>query len=196
MSHKEYNHELWKKYTKEEEGDLNPKLFDFIYHMTLGLDAKKICEAGCNIGNNLSMFKEGIEVHGFDKNEYAIKNAKEKRPKFNFKVADITDTSFPDSFFDLVFTRGVFIHIPTEKVNESMDELFRISKKWIFNLEYFGDDKTVKWKRGENLLWQRNMAKRWKEYDVEIISDIEIPIKIDKAKTRFTLVRKKSQRHN
>ena len=40
------------------------------------------------------------------------------------------------------------------------------------------------------------MAKRWKEYDVEIISDIEIPIKIDKAKTRFTLVRKKSQRHN
>ena len=72
-----------------------------------------------------------------------------------------------------------------------MDELFRISKKWIFNLEYFGEDgKMIEWKRGKDLLWYRNMKELWGEYDVEIISDIEIPLEIDSGKSRLTIIKK------
>jgi len=48
----------------------------------------------------------------------------------------------------------------------------------------------IRWKRGDNLLWYRNMRERWKSFDVNVISDIDMPIEIDTAKTRFTLVEK------
>ena len=152
--------------------------------MCVGLGIEKVCEAGCNIGNNLSKFPNDFDVTGFDYNEYPIKLAKERHPNFKFQVEDITKTSFPENTFDLVFTRGVFIHLPEQDVKTAMNELVRISKKWIFNLEYFGNDgEAVKWKRGENMCWYRNMKEKWDDFDVEVITDIEIPTTIDKTKT-------------
>jgi hypothetical protein len=73
-----------------------------------------------------------------------------------------------------------------------LKELLRISRKWILNLEYFGEDgKMIKWKRGDDLLWYRNMSERWSRFNVDIITDIDIPHEIDSNKTRLTLVRKK-----
>ena len=46
------------------------------------------------------------------------------------------------------------------------------------------------WKRGDNLLWYRDMKTKWNNYDVEIISDLEMPEKIDSGKTRLTVVKK------
>ena len=140
----------------------------------------------------LSLFNNELEVWGFDKNNYAIEKAIQKLPEINFKIEDINKTSFPDSHFDIVFTRGVFIHIPTSSVNAAMNELFRISKKWIFNLEYFGTDgEMIKWKRGDDLCWYRNMKEKWQNYDVELITDLELPRQIDDSHVRFTLIKKK-----
>ena len=187
----EYSNELWNQYTDDNENTLQVDLSQFIYNTCITLDTKRICEAGCNIGNNLSSFDENFEVYGFDKNNYAIEKAKHNHPKIKFQNEDITKTSFQDSHFDLVFTRGVFIHIPSNYVSDAMDELFRISKKWIFNLEYFGtDDEMIKWTRGNDLCWYRNMKQKWQDYNVEIISDIELPTSIDDAHVRFTLVKK------
>ena len=188
----EYQNELWNKYTDDNEDKSQTNLSQFIYHTCIALGAKKICEAGCNVGNNLSLFNNELEVWGFDKNNYAIEKAIQKLPEINFKIEDINKTSFPDSHFDIVFTRGVFIHIPTSSVNAAMNELFRISKKWIFNLEYFGTDgEMIKWKRGDDLCWYRNMIEKWQNYDVELITDLELPRQIDDSHVRFTLIKKK-----
>ena len=81
--------------------------------------------------------------------------------------------------------------MPEKDLNDALKEIFRISKKWIFNLEYFGEDgKMIPWKRGDDLLWYRNMKEKWSDFDVEIISDVEIPLEVDSGKMRFTLVRK------
>ena len=187
----EYNSKIWDEYTEENTESMQENLSKFVFNVVLTLGGKRVLEAGCNIGNNLSEFPVDFDVNGLDMNEKALKKCKEKYPSFNFKKGSILNIPFPDSSFDIVFTRGVLIHISPDDIEKSMAELFRISKKWIFNLEYFGEDnKMIKWKRGDDLLWYRNMKERWKNFKVEIISDVEIPETIDSGKTRFTLVRK------
>ena len=187
-----YNSELWNKYTDENKNSIQGKISDFINYICIGLGAVKICEVGCNVGNNLSSFNKSVNVTGIDLNESALKNASVNYPNFKFKKASAIDIPFPDNSFDLVFTRGVLIHINPDDLKKAISELYRISKKWIFNLEYFGEDeKMIEWKRGNDLLWYRNMKKHWSEYDVDVISDCEISTDIDPGKTHFTLVRKR-----
>ena len=186
-----YDTELWNKYTDENKENIQNEFSKFIYFLSIGLGAKKICEAGCNIGNNLSRFPENFDVFGIDMNKNAIDKAKNRYPNFSFKQTDIKQTDFLDSSFDLVFTRVVLIHIPSDELDKVLKELFRISKKWIINFEYFGEDgKMIKWKRGDELLWYRNMKERWQNFDISVISEIDIPEEIDPGKMRLTLVTK------
>ena len=187
----DYNKNLWDKYTDDNKNNIFERLPDFFYNVAITLGVSSICEAGCNVGNNLSSMPTTLSVSGFDLNEYALQTTKSRYPNFDLKLGNILDIPFPDNSFDLVFTRGVLIHIPEKDLDGAMQELMRISKKWIFNLEYFGEDeKMINWKRGDDLLWYRNMKKRWSKFDVEIISDVEIPYSIDSSKSRFTLVKK------
>ena len=187
----DYNTKIWDEYTDENTESIQENLSKFMFNSVLILGGKRVLEVGCNIGNNLSEFPVDFDVNGLDMNEKALDRCKEKYPSFKFKKASVLEIPFPDSSFDVVFTRGVLIHISPEDIEKSMTELLRVSKKWIFNLEYFGEDnKMIKWKRGDDLLWYRNMKERWKSFRVEIITDVELPEKIDSGKTKFTLVRK------
>lgn len=187
-----YDSKLWNKYTDDNEDQLQDELSRFIYHTSIILGAKKICEAGCNVGNNLSAFPNTWDIHGVDMNESALEKAKKKYPSFKFQHKNINDIPYPDSYFDLVFTRGILIHVPTKDIDDILQEFLRVSKKWIFNMEYFGEDgKMIKWKRGNNLLWYRDMKERWSKFNVDIISDTDIPLEIDSGKMRFTLLCKK-----
>ena len=187
-----YDTKLWNNYTDDNEEGIQQELSKFIYHLSVGLGAKNICECGCNIGNNLSSFPNNSDVYGVDLNAYALEKAKKRYPAFHFKQANISNTSYPDSSFDLVFTRGVLIHVQKNEVDDVLNELLRISRKWILNLEYFGDDgKMIKWKRGDDLVWYRNMSERWSKFNVDIITDIDIPLEIDSNKMRLTIVKKK-----
>lgn len=187
----EYNTKIWDEYTDENTESIQENLSKFVFNSVLILGGKRVLEAGCNIGNNLSEFPVDFDVNGLDMNEKALNKCKEKYPSFKFEKGSVLEIPFPDSSFDVVFTRGVLIHISPDNIEKSTAELLRVSKKWVFNLEYFGEDnKMIKWKRGDDLLWYRNMKERWKSFKVEIISDVEVPEKIDGGKTRFTLVRK------
>ena len=48
----------------------------------------------------------------------------------------------------------------------------------------------IDWKRGKDLLWYRNMRKRWEDMNIKIVSEVEIPINVDPGKMRFTLIEK------
>jgi len=186
----DYNSKLWNDYTDDNKfSEVNPS--QFIYHTALALGAESILEAGCNVGNNLKDFPRTFNVHGFDMNEYAINECKKKYPEFKFKIGSINHIPFPDLSFDLVFTRSILIHIQDIELKEAMNELLRVAKRWIINLEYFGEkEEMINWKRGKNLLWYRNMKKRWNDFNVRVLTDKELPTDLDPAKTRFTLVEK------
>ena len=58
-------------------------------------------------------------------------------------------------------------------------------------MEYFGEDgRMIDWKRGKNLLWHRNMKELWNDFNIEIISDEEIPKKVDFDRNRITIIKK------
>jgi SAM-dependent methyltransferase len=188
----EYNHDLWNEYTTENEDIFQKELGDLIYHISLTLGATRILELGCNAGNNLRSFPIDYDVNGLDMNKVALEKAKKIHKNFNFYEGSLLDVPFDNSEFDLVFTRGVLIHINQSDMDLAVKEMFRVSKKWIFNLEYFGEDgKEIDWKRGKDLLWYRDMNKWWSKYDAEIVTEIDLPQNIDIGKTRLTLIKKK-----
>ena len=164
----EYNENIWTEYTKENESS---------------------SESGCNIGYNLSSFDSSFDVTGVDLNDYALQKAKENFPSFNFYKSNIIDLPFENDEFDFIFTRGVLIHINKNDIQKVLSELSRISSKWIMNIEYFGlDGKAIEWKRGNDLLWYRNMKELWEKNNMKVITDIDLPISMDKDQTRLTLV--------
>jgi len=181
--------DFWDKYTDKNKDKDAKGISDFIYHTCLALGAKRVCEIGCNVGNNLQSFPKKYNVEGIDINEHAIEIAKERYPEFWFSQTDITNTQAQDNGYDLVFTRGVLIHLNQKEVEDATRELIRISKKYIFHLEYHGvDGKKIPYEIG---CWKRNMRDCYRYLPVSIISEVDIPTEIDADCVRFTLVKKK-----
>ena len=180
--------DFWDSYTDKNKDKDAKGIADFIYHTCLALNTHHICELGCNVGNNLQSFPPNSKVYGIDTNKHAIEIAQEKCPyPFYFETDNITHLHWAENAFDLVFTRGVLIHLTVEQVHQAIREMMRISKKYIFHLEYFGKDgAVVEYEVG---LWKRNMKEYYKYLPVSIISDCDIPVEIDKDKVHFTLVK-------
>ena len=64
--------------------------------------------------------------------------------------------------------------------------MYRVARKYIMNCEKF--EETEKW-IDENHKFC-NMYKRWKDYKVKIVSNVDMHEDIDPDKSRFTLLRK------
>jgi ubiquinone/menaquinone biosynthesis C-methylase UbiE len=87
-------------------------------------------------------------------------------------LGDITEIPFENNSVDLVFTRNLFNHIDADQIKKAVDELFRVSKKYIFNIELFSENEQ---KIAENPpTYGRDMKKRWMDYKVKIISNVDM----------------------
>lgn len=181
------NSNFWEDYAENADLHYNEEFAKFIRDLTISLRCTSVLEVGCNAGNDLKLFQENIEVHGVDSNEVIIKNAKIRVPLANFKVGKVTKLPFEDASVDLIFTHGFFNYLDDNEVDDGIKELFRVSKKYVVNCEIFGNDNTIDEKNNRK---GRNMIKRWMNYKVKIISNVDMHEEIDPEKSRFTLVRK------
>lgn len=119
---------------------------------------ESVLEVGANRGLNLQAFAEHGRVYslyGTEPNQVAAWHLR--------KIADVVTPDYADSLsfdsglFDLVFTCGVLIHIPTDKLAKSMSEIHRVSKRWIACAEYFAPQEEMIPYRGQiNALWRRD----------------------------------------
>ena len=92
-------------------------------------DGNRILDLGCGPGRDARVFVEvGKEVVGVDLSEKMIEKAKERVSEADFKVMDIRDLDFADSFFDGVWASAIFIHIPKQEIIESLGETYRVLK--------------------------------------------------------------------
>jgi len=80
-----YDEKFWNKFTENNESNYNEEFAKFIHDLATSLRCQSVLEVGCNIGNDLMLFTDTIEVHGIDLNDNAIKKAKEKHPSFKFQ---------------------------------------------------------------------------------------------------------------
>jgi len=132
-----------------------------------GLKIENILEVGCNTGNQLSLLQSqryknlyGIEVY-----DPAVESAKKQTKNINIIQGSAFDLPFKDNYFDLVFTSGLLIHINPKDIEKTMREIHRVSKKYIWGLEYFSDKReTIKYRGYKNRLWKADFAKVYQNF--------------------------------
>jgi ubiquinone/menaquinone biosynthesis C-methylase UbiE len=130
------------EYTVRNEGDysLRKSFWDKILKIT---NPRTVLEIGCNTGMNLDIIAQRIledfSVWGCDVNYPSVNLCHIRHKEVNCVVCSGYDLPFRDGYFDLVFTAGVLIHQKPEEVDKLMQEIIRISGKWVLAIEYDAD---------------------------------------------------------
>ena len=176
---------FWEQYADNAESHYNEEFAKFIGDLTISLKCSSVLEIGCNAGNDLKLFSESIKVNGLDYNEKIIDIAKKRFPAFDFKKGSVTNMPYEDSSIDLVFTHGFFNYLKDDMIDDAVAEMYRVAKKYIVNCEISNQNIAEK-----NNRKGRDMYKRWLEYNVKIISNVEMHEDIEPEKAVFVLVRK------
>ena len=181
-----YNKEFWDKYANENEAKYNEEFAKFTRDLAVSLRCSSVLEIGCGTGIDLRLFPDSFQIYGVDLNDNALHIAKEKMPTFEFKKGDITDLPFEDSSIDFVFTHQLLNYLDDETLEKGISEMYRVAGKYIMNCEKFEETE----KQIDEHHKFRNMLKRWMDYKVKIVSNVDMHEEIDPDKTRFTLLRK------
>src|SRR3989338_4128161 len=171
-----YDKEFWDKYANENESKFNEEFAKFVRDLAASLRCTSVLEIGCGTGIDLKLFPETFDVHGVDLNDTALNIAKEKLPKFDFKNSSI----------NFVFTHHLLNYLEDDVLEKGISEMHRVAGKYIMNCEKY--DESEKQINVNSKF--RNMQKRWLDYKVKIVSNVDMHEEIEPDKSRFTLLRK------
>ena len=181
-----YDEAFWRKYADGNEARYNEEFAKFVRDLAASLRCTSVLEVGCGTGIDLRLFPDTFQVHGVDLSEHALGLARGKLPAANYRIGDITSLPFEDSAVDFVFTHGLLNYLDEETLQKGIAEMHRVSGKYVMNCEMFGStEKDI----GEGRT-SRNMAGRWADYNVRIVSDVDMHEDIEPEKKRFVLIRK------
>jgi len=120
-------------------------------------DPASAIELGCGDGRNM---KALLQLHplmrfvGVDVNQSALKQAAEYGTTICKSVADPNLPAMVNQA-DLVYTKGVLIHIPPEQLEQVYDNIYHLSNHLILIGEYFSP-------RREEILYRGQTGKLWK----------------------------------
>jgi len=181
-----YNEEFWNKYSDENEERYNEEFSKFVRDLATSLRCTSVLEIGCGTGIDLRLFPETFQIHGVDLNDHALDIAREKLGIANFKKGSITKLPFEDASVDFVFTHGLMNYLDDETLEKGISEIFRVAGKYIMNCEKFEENEK---QIDENHKF-RDMQKRWLDYKVRFVSNVDMHEDIEPEKPRFTLLKK------
>lgn len=122
----------------------------------------KVLEVGSNIGNQLlCLQKAGFKnLYGIELQSYAVELSKTRTKGINIIQGSAFDIPFKDSFFDLVFTSGLLIHITPEDISKVLGEIHRCTEQYIWCFEYYSEVYTqIDYRGHADLLWKANFSK-------------------------------------
>ena len=180
-----YDREFWDRYADENESRYNAAFAKFVSNLAASLRCSSVLEVGCGTGIDLRLLPDTIRVYGVDLNDKALHAARE-RGGGDFRNASITRLPFEDSSVDFVFTHGLLNYLDDGTLKTGVSEMYRVAKKYVMNCELFAESESM---MDENSKF-RNMYKWWLDYNVKIISNVDMHEDIEPDKARFTLVRK------
>ena len=181
-----YNQQFWDKYAEKNELRYNEEFAKFTRDLATSLRCSSVLEIGCGTGIDLRLFPDTFQIHGVDLNEKALDIASKKKEIVEFKKGEIIDLPFEDSSIDFVFTHQLLNYLDDETLEKGIAEMYRVARKYIMNCEKFAE---IEKEIDEHHKF-RNMYKRWMNYKVRIVSNVDMHEEIDPDKSRFTLLRK------
>ncbi len=119
-----------------------------------------VLEVGCNVGGNLQWMAGAVppeQTFGVDVNRKALELMEARIPGVQAVLGSARTLPFDDASIDLVFTMGVLIHQPEESLPAVMDEMVRVSRRYLLCGEYF-DTSTVEvaYRGHEGALFRRD----------------------------------------
>jgi pseudaminic acid biosynthesis-associated methylase len=129
-----------------------------------GIAPARALEVGCNVGWNLIYLERlGVgELYGIEPQPAAVEAARQRRPQFNVLHGTAFDLPFRDAMFDLVFTSGVLIHIAPGSLARALDEMYRVSRRWIAAIEYdHPHEQEIEYRGHAGALWKRDHGAAW-----------------------------------
>jgi pseudaminic acid biosynthesis-associated methylase len=125
------------------------------------LPPKDCLEFGANIGANLVALKSlfpNINTHGVEINNLAFKELTKilgKKNSYNQSIESFDNTRK----YDLVFTKGVLIHINPNNLEKIYTKMFKLSKKYILIVEYFNPKPaSIDYRGHKDKLFKRDFA--------------------------------------
>lgn len=170
----EWKGEFGKEYTDRNSQTLEEMRSYYVSNYGVSLDQMclpffryldrsiRILEVGCNVGMQL-LFLQSLgyrSLYGIEIQEYAVEKAKTLTKGTNIIQGTAFDIPFRDNYFDLVFTAGVLIHIAPSDIHLALNEIYRVTSRYIWGREYYSDHSTEVDYRGNNkLLWKADFAK-------------------------------------
>jgi pseudaminic acid biosynthesis-associated methylase len=136
----------------------------------------RILEVGCNVANQLLLLQQlgYSELHGIEVQSYAIEVARSRTSNISLVQGTAFDLPYEDSFFDLVFTSGVLIHIAPADLPAALKEIHRCARTYILGSEYYAPAATeVTYRDRHALLWKMDYAAEYlKRFeDLELVEE-------------------------
>lgn len=153
---------LWRsefgaQYTDRNDVE-NPRRQETWRNLIAGLGIERAIEVGCNVGWNLRYLRGcGVEAWGVEPQRYAIERARRADPTLTIVPGTAFGLPFADGWFDLSFTSGVLIHIGPADLGRAIDELYRVTRRYLVVIEYDHDHEVAISYRGHaDALWKRD----------------------------------------
>ena len=181
-----YDKDFWDKYADENASRNNDEFTKFLTDLARSLHCSSVLEIGCGTGVDLRKFDDSFEIHGVDLNDHALELAKKNIPDGKFYKEDIVKLPFEDSSIDFVFTHKLLNYLDDDTLDKGVSEMFRVAKRYIVNCELFGESEE---KINDEMKF-RNMLKRWLDYKVKVVSNVNMHEEIEPEQVRFTLLKK------
>ena len=118
----------------------------WILQKLIEVKPKKFLEIGCGFGRNIKYIAENypykLKIIGVDFSDSMLVNAKKylgkiqtKNKKIELVKANVINSPFPDSKFDVVLSHGVLMHIKPDNIKNVVSELFRVTKNYAIVIE-------------------------------------------------------------
>lgn len=129
-----------------------------------GLAPARVLEVGCNVGWNLEYLRRaGVpELYGVEPQAYAVERARWRGPAFGVLQGTAFELPFRDRWFDLAFTSGVLIHISPSTIGDALDEIYRVSRRYIIAIEYdHHTEQEIPYRGHAAALWKRDHGRLW-----------------------------------
>lgn len=125
---------------------------------------RSVMELGCNKGLNLialDFLDPTLSIAGVDCNKKSLQEAEaffSGKDNARFYHGDIATFKI-NTTYDMVFTKGVLIHIPPDTLEKVYEIMYNLSKRYIMVAEYYNPVPVeIEYRGHDGKLWKRDFA--------------------------------------